>query len=408
MKASNLLIALSLLCSSLLLAEEKNESLDIYLSDSKKKQFKYDYEKIEAESSKLHDSWIAPIMLQYSYSKSKPYDVEQTSQSAAIKMDQPIFQFGGIYYGVKFVDASKVYSDYSIDVAKRKLTKEAISLLMQIKQMGLMIDKQNLVIKNSEISLEQQKEQYLNGQLDSGFLDNAIIARNAVIQALYDMQTNKQRLISTFATLSDMKYDDAIVPRLELLSEEKFLENNIVLNMTQSDIEKTSYNKKVTMAKYFPRISFTAGYNWSKTQNQQFSPTIPAFSSEKNYYDYGIRVSIPIDINTFSDIESSRVDYLKSRVVVEDKKRELKALFEQVMLNISNYEKKIALSVENKEIYEKLLADTVDLYKAGYKTNFDVELLKNSVNIQNIDSQIFEIDKQLELLSLYEMYKNDR
>ncbi len=407
MKASNLLIALSLLCSSLLQAESQGEPLDRYLSDSKQQQFDYDYKKIEAESSKLRDSWIAPIMLQYSYSKSNPYDAVQTSQNAAIKMDQPIFQFGGIYYGVQFVNASKVYSDYSIDVAKRQLTKEAISLLMQIKQMGLMIDKQNLLIKNSEISLEQQKEQYLNGQLDSGFLDNAIITRNIVIQALYDMQTNKQRLISTFETMSDLKHDEIQTPRLELIDEVKFLENNIVLKMIQSEIEKSSYNKKVTMAKYFPRISFTAGYNWSKSQNQRFSPTLPAYTNEKNYYDYGIRASMPLDINTFRDIESSRVDYLKSKVVVEDKKRELKSLFEQVMLNISNYEKKIALGLESRKIYEKLLVDTVDLYKAGYKTNYDVELLKNSVDIQTIDSQIFEIDKQLELLSLYEMYKND-
>lgn len=404
MKASNLLITLSLLCSSLLLAQEQNSSLDLYLSASKQKQFEYDYQKIEAESSKLHDSWIAPLMLQYSFSRSNPYDAIQTSQNAAIKMDQVLFQFGGIYYGIKYVDASKVYSDYSVDVAKRKLTKEAIGLLMQIKQMEFMIDKQNLVIKNAEISLEQQKEQYLNGQLDSGFLDNAIIDRNSVIQALYDMQTNKQRLVSTFRTISDMKYDEATIPHLELLNEDQFLENNIVLNMTRSDIEKTNYNKKVTMAKYFPRISVTAGYNWSKSENNAYQ----FGANEKDYYDYGVRVSMPIDINTFSDIESSRVDYLKSQILVADKQKELKALFEQVMLNISNYEKKTALSQENKTIYEKLLADTLELYKAGYKTDYDVSLLENSVQIQDIDTKIYEIDKQLELLSLYEMYKSEK
>jgi uncharacterized protein (UPF0335 family) len=78
------------------------------------------------------------------------------------------------------------------------------------------------------------------------------------------------------------------------------------------------------------------------------------------------------------------------------------------MQNIDNFEKKRVLSLENSDIYEKLLKDTRDLYSAGYKTSYDVELLKNSVEIQKIDSEVFEIDKQLELLTLYEMYKNGR
>jgi len=402
MKALALLITLWLLCSTALAEDEKTQSLDAYISKNKKDQFKYDYDKVEADSSKLRDSWIAPLNLQYSYSRSNPYNDEQTSESAAIKMDQPIFQSGGIYYGIKFAEASRIYANYSVEAAQRKLVKDAISLLMQIKQMDLKIQKQKLQIKNSEINLAQKQEQYLNGQLDSGFLDNAIIEKNIVTQNLYDIQTNKERLISKFNAISDMSYADADVPHLEILDEKEFLKHNIVLHISQSDIEKTKYNKDVTNAKYLPRVSLTGGYNWSKSDSAfQFG------SKEKDYYDYGVRASIPIDINTFRDIESSRIDYLKSKLVIEDRKRELKALFEQVMQNIDNFEKKRLLSIENRELYEKLLSETKDMYSAGYKTSYDVDLLKNSVAIQTIDLSIFEIDKQLELLTLYEMYKND-
>ncbi|EQB40561.1 transporter [Sulfurimonas hongkongensis] len=398
MKVSYLLITLSLLCSTAF----AQESLEAYISDNKKEQFKYDYDKVEAESLKLRDSWIAPLNLQYSYSKSNPYEEEQTSESAFVKMDQPIFASGGIYYGIKFAEASRVYSNYSIEVAQRKLVKDAISLLMQIKQMDYKIKKQELQIKNSEINLAQKQEQYLNGQLDSGFLDNAIIERNVVTQTLYDIQTNKERLISKFNAISDMSYKNAEVPNLDTLTLEQFLANNIVLDMSSSDIDKTRYNKDVTTAKYLPQVSLTAGYNWNK------SDTVYKFgANEKNYYDYGIKVSMPLDINTYRDIEASRIDYLKSGLVVEDRKRELKALFEQVMQNIKNFEKKILLSIDNKKLYEKLLFETQEMYSAGYKTSYDVDLLKNSVAIQSIDLKIFEIDKQLELLTLYEMYKNE-
>jgi len=322
-------------------------------------------------------------------------------------MDQTIFQSGGIYFGIKYANAAKKYSDYSIDVAKRKMIKDAIALLMQIKQSDLRIKRQELQIKNSEINLAQRTEEYLNGQLDSGFLDNAVIERNFVIQTLYDMQTSKERLISSFNTLSDLDYANAAIPHLDFLSEEEFLGKNIVLKMVDSQIERDSHNTNVVMAKYLPKLNLTAGYNWSKNENGQFTAGTSTYTEEKDYYDYGFRVQMPININTFRDIESARIDYLKSNLQKEDNVIRLKATFEQVTHNLNNLDKKKLLSIENRGIYLKLLNDTQDLYKAGYKTQYDVSLLKNSVNIAEIDSKIYEMDKQLELLTLYEMYMDD-
>ena len=404
MKVLNISVALFLACSTLLSAAEKNEKLEEYISQNKKEQFSYDYQKNEAESSKLRDSWIAPLNLQYSYTVSNPYSAEQTSQNAAIKLDQPIFQSGGIYYAIKFAEASHLYANYSVDAAKRKLVKDAISLLMQIKQLKLKIDKQNLQIKNAEINLELKKEQYLSGQLDSGFLDNAIIERNSVIQALYDIETTKERLISKFQAISDSSYESAQIPHLEVLDKESFLEYNILLNISKSDREKYRYTKNMTIAKYLPKVSITGGYNWSKSEKQLFS----ASDGERDYYDYGVKASMPLSINTFRDVESAKIDFLKSKLVIEDKKRELNALFEQVMQNIDNFDKKRVLSIENRDLYEKLLVDTKNLFTAGYKTKYDVDLLENSVEIQKLDVMIFDIDRQLELLTLYEMYINDK
>lgn len=406
MRASNVLTAL-LAVYSLSLAEENTQKLDSYISDIKKQEFAYDYQKVEADSSKLRDSWIQPLVISYAYSKSKPYDNEQESQKAAIVMDQPIFQSGGIYYGIKFAQASRKYSDYSLDVAKRKLIKDAIALLMQIKQTELMKEKQKFQIKNSEINLEQKKEEYLNGQLDSGFLDDAIIQANVAIQALYDIEANEQKLISQFKSISDLDYESATIPHLKILSEDEFLKNNIILYQAQSKQEQDRYNKNVTISKYLPKISITAGYNWDKSDNQRFGNTGSGFSGETNYYNYGITASMPLDINSFRDVESAKLDYLKSQVVVIDQKKELKALFEQVMQNIKNFDNKIALSKRNRELYAKLLEDTNQLFDAGYKTEYDVNTMKNSVEIQKLDTKIYEIDKQLELLSLYEKFKDE-
>jgi len=399
----------SIFTISLLQAETLN--LDPYISGLKQQEFSYDYEKTLLEKEKLRDSWIQPIQLRYSISKSDPYnelgsDVQKT-QNAAIVMDQPIFRSGGIYYGIKFAQASYLYNKYSIDVAKRKMIKDAVSFLIQIQQTALSIQKQELQIDNSRINLEQKQEQYLNGQLDSGFLNNAIIEKNRVTQTLYDLQTNQERLISKFGAISDLNYEKAKIPRLDLISEESFLNQNIDMAQIKSRGEKDLYNKNVTIAKYLPAVSFTAGYNWDKLENPSFAGAAVPSPPETKYYNYGLKATMPLDFNTFRDIESAKVEYLKSLVLVDDKKRELTALYEEVTQNLKNFDKKINLSIENQDLYIKLLDETSQLYKAGYKTQYDVQNLSNSVEIEKVDQKIFELDKQLELLNLYEKLMNN-
>lgn len=384
-------------------------SLDDYLSELKRKQFGYEYEKSDQESSKLRDSWINPVMIQYTINRSNPYhedgNGESESQNAAIVLDQPIFQSGGIIYGVKFANVSREFAHYSIDQQKRIMIKQTIDLLMQVKQSKLTIDKQKLQIANSNINLEQQREQYLNGQLDSGFLNNAIIETNIVKQALFDLETRNEQLISQFKKLSDLDPKTAKIPFLAIVDQETFLEQNIDVKLAESESEKNRLYKNVTLVKYLPSVNLQASYNWQK-QDSYFSPGFKN-TSETDFYRYGIKASMPLDINAYNDFEATKVEYLKSKVVIDDKKRELKLLYDQVMQNLINYDKKIMLAEENRQLYAGLLKDTKDLYRAGYKTEYDVDLLSNSVKIEEINQKIYEIDKQLELLTLYEKMSSD-
>ena len=404
MKALTPLIVPLALCN--LFANDSNASLRLedYISKYKQKEFELDYKKNEAESLKLRDSWIAPLRLNYRYNKSNPYDNTQVSKNASINFNQPIFRSGGIYYGIKFASASRKYADYSIDVQKRKLIKEAIALLMQIKQSQLRIEKQKKLVENSKIKVEQKREEYLSGDLDSGFLDNEIIQLNIVKQGLFDIEAAKEKLISKFKALSDIDYKTAFIPNLAEISKEEFLKHNIVLNLYNVEKQKNDYAKSVTTAKYLPSFNLTASYNRDELNNPSFAGTNVPSPPPTNYYAYGFSISMPLDWNTFRDIESSKIDLIKSNVVLEDKKRELLSLYEQVEQNLKNIDNKIQLAKENFTIYNKLLTDTKKLYQAGYKAKPDVDLLQNSADMAKLDMQIYEIDKQLELLNLYEYY----
>ena len=376
--------------------------LEDYLSELKRQQFSYEYEKVDQESSKLRDSWIRPVVIRYNINRANKFS-DTENQSAAIALDQPIFQSGGIIYGVKFANASREFANYSLDQQKRIMIKQTVDLLMQVKQSDLTLQKQHLQIANSTINLEQKREQYLNGQLDSGFLNNAIIELNLVKQALFDLETRNSQLIAQFKKLSDLDPKTAKIPFLAIVDEKQFLEQNIDIKLATSESEKNRFNKNVTLVKYLPSVNLQASYNWEKSSDFQFSNGPGAVpGSEVDYYRYGIQATMPLDINSYNDFQASKIEYLKSLVVIDDKKRELKLLFDQVMDNLKNYNKKIALAEENRVLYETLLKDTVDLFQAGYKTQYDVDILSNSMGIEEINKNIYEIDKQLELLTLYE------
>ncbi|HFU73930.1 MAG TPA: TolC family protein [Helicobacteraceae bacterium] len=390
-----------------------SSGLEQYLSALKRKQIELDFAKVDNENSKLRDSWIQPIQIQYTLSRQNIFNEldapETESQNAAIVINQPIFQFGGIYYGIKFASANRKYSNYTVQQQKRALIKQAVELLMQIKQADMSIAKQQLQIANSQINLEQKQEQFLNGQLDSGFLNNAVIERNVAKQTLFDLETAKERLVSKFKTISDLDYVAAEIPYLALLGEEEFLQNNIDMKLIESETEKNRYNENVTIAKYLPSVNLQGSYNWQKNESVFFINGAPqnASSPETSYYRYGVQATLPLDINAFNDYEVSRIAYLKSKIQITDKQRELKALFEQVSQNLENFDKKIALSKENQQLYNALFMETTQLYKAGYKTKYDVDTLDNSQQIEVVNQKIYEIDKQLELLSLYEKLSRD-
>ncbi len=401
MKASSALITLSLLCNTAI-ANDENLSLESYLSTLKQRGFALDYSKTKQEALKLRDSWISPIQLNYTYQKNSPYDNEQMSMNASISIDQPIFKFGGIYFGIKYSQFAYDTNNLSIEQQKRALIKQAVSFLMQIKRTQLQIQKQNLQIDNSKINLEQKREQYINGQLDSGFLNNAIIEKNIVTKALYDLQTAKETLVSNFESISDRDYKTTPIPHLKYLEQENFLEKNIDIKLHKSMIKRNYYLKNATMAKYFPTVSINGAYKWERSEDFQLGNTGAGYSGETKYYSYGLHVNMPLNVNTFRDIESSRVDLLKSEVTLQDSKRQLKALFEKVSNNLKNIDKKIALAEENRELYEALVHDTEILYQSGYKTEYDLKNMKNSLEIEKINIKIYDYDKQLELLDLYE------
>ncbi len=386
-----LLVCFMFAVSALVAAE------DSILSKIKRESFEYDLQKSEVEAKKLHDSWINPINMIYSDTKSDQYGLNQKSKSFKIVVDQPIFKSGGIYFAIKYADATREYTKLAVQENKKALILQAVDLLYSYKKSSLQIKKQRLLIENSRIDVIRKKEQYLAGLIDGSFLDQAILNKNMNEIVLLDLQSALEDIKKGFEDISDRNIEDLEPPRFKLIELNSFLKRNIAIRRASQEAMAKKYFSKMTVARYLPSLSVTASYNSQEISGSFFMPP-----GRESYKEYGFKITMPLfDINSFRNVESTKIDYLKAELAVMDFKRSQNNLYKNVIRKLRLLDKKIELTREDIKLYRSLLEDTKTLFLAGEKTEYDVKTLENSLKIKKIDLKIYDIEKQRAIVQLY-------
>jgi len=115
---------------------------------------------------------------------------------------------------------------------------------------------------------------------------------------------------------------------------------------------------------------------------------------------------MPLDINSFSDIEAAKVEKLRAATQVLDRKDTVREEYQWIDNSLHILDRKIALARKDQKVYQNLLKLTKDLVSAGEKTTLDADIMSNSLKIRKLDQQIYGIDKQLKLLQLYIRVEN--
>lgn len=361
------------------------------ISEKRLKNFDLTKEQIQEDSSKLKKDWINPITYQLSNNLGEEYK----TQKSMISINQPIFQSGGIYQAIKYADNSYKYANLDLEKQKKELIKEALNLLFMIEKTNLNIQKAQYTLQNAKIDVDRKKEQVLNGFLDASFLDNALLTLNTTKHNLVDLKYQKQELINNFNNISSNDYTKFELPTFILFSEKEFLENNINLKRIEADVDKKGNYSYMTMAKYLPSIN--AYYNYSKYHDIDDNIKL----TKENEQTFGVNVTVPFDSRTFNDVQSKRIDYLKSKLNLENSLDDEKTFFKTKLEKIAMIEERLQITKDDLEVYNSILKIINEEKEAQIKTQSDLETLQNSQKIKSLDLKIYEIDRQLELLEMY-------
>ena len=390
-------LSCSLLAVSLLYG---GEGVDDLLSSLKRQTLQLERAKNHSEGGQLTLSWLNPISVSYGYNRSSQFGRTLTNRSLSVNVDQPIFKSGGIWYAIKYAKSTRHLGDLNIEAERRALIKQAVATLLNLKKSEYQIKKQKLLIENDRLDIERKKEQFLSGDLDSGFLDQAILKKNQDTLTLYTLQESYAQLEATFKSLSDLDPHHIKPPHFTLIKREAFLDHHIDLMRAKEEVQQKSYFESMTWARYLVTVSLQASYTKPYEYSTIFASSLP--SANDAYYSYGFRISLPIDFTSYHKIESAKADYLHAKVALLDKEREAENLYEAILKRIDRIDRKIALAKEDEKLYASLVASTKEKVDAGEMTEYDLQTMENSKVIRQLDQKIFDLDKQLILLDLYE------
>ena len=361
------------------------------LSQDREELLNYSQKKVEQDSLKLKKDWINPVTYTYTHQ-----DGDSTTRSgkSIIAISQPIFKSGGIYSAIKYSSSLRNSNKLALNLEEKELVKQAVTILFNINKNDLLIKKQKLMIKNASIDIANKQESVLNGILDISFLNNAILDSNKQKESLLELEFQKENLINSFDNITAKSYKEFTAPKLKLIDEDLYLKNNLYIKQSKLNSESKQHLKGVVAAKYLPTINANYSYTKNHTTNQ-------------NDDAYGFSVVIPLDVKSYNDISSSKLDFLKSKTQEKITIRNEQNLLKTQIAKIKMIDKKIVITQENIKSFKELLVQMKELEQAGIKTKSDVEVLENSQNAETLDIQIFKLDKQIELLELYARVTNE-
>ncbi|HIO96280.1 MAG TPA: hypothetical protein EYG67_05600 [Campylobacterales bacterium] len=384
-----------LLLSSLPIILLAGELSDV-LSADKSKLLEYKREQNSEQSHQLENSWINPIRIQYSKTYSSQYPRTIGLDQFVISVDQPIFKMGGIWSAMKYAVALGKANALEIEIQKQGMITQAYTLLYNLKKAQLQEQKLGFMIQNDELEIGIQKESYDAGLSNRTLYDQALLKRNQDITANLETQMSMVKLQNEFSLLSDENTEAFELPHFTLIQQADYEVGQLELQRDRFRIEEKRYNYRMIWTKYLPELSITGRY-----VDEDLNPMFVGGNLNRQYYTYGFRVSLPISITAKNDINSNKIIYLESKINFDEQKKKVINSYKLVKKKLEIIDKKIALSKEDATHYESMLITTQELEAIGDKTNYDTQIIANTLKVRELDQSIYAIDAQLELLELY-------
>lgn len=364
------------------------------IKDNKLQEIEENKNKSTLESSLLKDSWINPINISADSTKSKSGNSKSTSNKIYLDINQDIFRSGGILYTIQKAKLQKDLALQNYDLNLNSLNIDIYKLVLQLNKIDFQIEKQDYLIKNKSLEIDKKQSQYINGVISIEDLDSAIIEKNDLENQIEDLKTSKDDFEKQLKNLSPTSYKKILVNKLEVINLKSFLDNNKTLIIENLNSEISQKDLSITNTNYLPKVSLFSQIGYEDNNANDIND---------DYYNYGVRVSIPLDFNMNKNKQISKINYKLSKIKGNIKKDDEINKYEATLKSLKRIDNKIKNSQKSIKNYENIYKLTQGLYEGLLKTKQDLLTIENRLKSSKLDINILKIDKQI---SIYELHRN--
>jgi|GEM_PF-4552808 len=373
-----------ILCSATLLFAN---DIDV-LTNTKQEIIKLKQEQIKEKKQVNKYNWLSNINLNSSITRDKEGIQRENS---SLSLSQDIYRFGGISSQIEYSKQLELFEELTLDISTKQDVSNIFTLLLDIKQNEIDLKKNVLNIKNSQIDISHKKSEYQAGQVGISDLNEAIMTKNSLNENQKNLELSRQTNINSLKQYTNKSFNEIELPNIKLLEKDFFMKKAMSLKLSSinKEVKKSSY--EVKKSDYLPSVKINGSYGYQSGDNIQ----------SDDYLNYGLAVSLPLSYTARNDIQQTKLEYLISNKEFEKQKNDISIAYDEILLSIKSNKEKINLAKEDIKLYKELLLSIEEEYKAGYKTMDDLESLKNSMLIRQLDIKLYELNIEKEYINLY-------
>lgn len=399
----------SIFCS-FALANQNNLQL---IQKDKKEYQELDMKSIQTKYENLKNSWIGTVGFSSSISRYHSFG-EKTqsnidrkfSKKAAISFKQSIFESGGIELQIEYAKDKFNYDMLAWENKNQQYLQNIYNILLEINKVNLQIDQAKYRGLNKEIEEIIKRIQYEAGKTDIIELNNAIMNKNLIKKEIISLENLLKEQEYELAKYTDLKYQEIEILDFSLILKDDFMSKNLNILQEQAKVSmlKTDYEKQKT--DYLPKIYFSTGLDYSNS-GDTFSTTLKDTNKDDAGGNVALGLEMPLyDYNKSTKLEEAKLEVLKQKAFVNDVKNEESNNFETLLTKIDTYKKHIKTIEDNIKLYDELIKANEISNQAGMTSTYDLDILKNTQEINLYDLKINDINILQNYAKLYFKIKN--
>ena len=307
---------------------------------------------------------------------------------AGVQLQQALFN-QQVFIGLKAAKSTKEFYQLNANLTEEQIIERVSNAYFQV----FTAQEQKNTLESSYSSTEKVrnviKSLYDNGLSKKIDLDRTNVnltnietnikqSNNGITQAENALKFYMGMPIETKIQL--VQEDMAVTPHL--LDETVNTDERTEVKVLLKNKELLEYQKKATVANYYPTVNLTANYNWQGL-GEKF-PLTNGSSKGVMWSDYsaiGLGINIPIfnGFATKAKVQQNQIDIDKLEIDIKDTKLGLDQAYQNAKAQIENSLATLESQKANVKLAEDVLADTKSNYQYGLATLTDLLDAENSL-----------------------------